>query len=102
MGSSIASYYVYFFFQDPVEATSRGENATVLEGGEKTFSCPVDGNPEPNIEWYSEKTGRKISSERQVEVKESGCYTCVASNSIGTPINITQCLIVGKSAMFVR
>ena len=72
------------------------------EGGEKTFSCPVNGNPEPNIEWYSEKTGRRISCEKQVEVKESGCYTCVASNSIGTPINITKCLIVGKSAMLMR
>lgn len=71
-------------------------------GGEKTFSCPVDGNPEPEIEWYKEKTGRKISCERQVEVKESGCYTCVASNSVGPSINITQCLIVGKSVMLMK
>ena len=97
----IAFYYVSFF-QDPVEATHRGENVTVADGGVKMFSCPVDGNPEPEIEWYSEKSGRKISCGRQLEEKESGCYTCVASNTIGTPVSITQCLIVGESVMFVR
>ena len=61
------------------------------------FTCPVDGNPKPNIEWYNEKTGEKISSGKQLEVRESGCYTCVASNSLGTSVNISQCLIVGKS-----
>ena len=96
----IAFYYVSFF-QDPVEATRRAENATVVHGGVKVFSCPVDGNPEPEIEWYSEKSGRKISCGRQLEEKESGCYTCVASNTIGTPVSITQCLVVGESVMFV-
>ena len=61
------------------------------------FTCPVDGNPKPNIDWYNEKTGVKISSGKQLEAKESGCYTCVASNSLGTSVNISQCLIVGKS-----
>ncbi|XP_044164836.1 uncharacterized protein LOC122948803 [Acropora millepora] len=58
------------------------------------FTCPVDGNPKPIIEWYNEKTGVKISSGKQLEARESGCYTCVASNSLGTSVNISQCLIV--------
>ncbi|XP_015749791.1 PREDICTED: limbic system-associated membrane protein-like [Acropora digitifera] len=78
----------------PVEATGRGKNAFVAKGIVKTFTCPVNGNPEPNIEWYSEKTGRKISSGKQYKAAESGCYSCVASNSLGTAVNITQCLIV--------
>ncbi|XP_044176562.1 fibroblast growth factor receptor 3-like [Acropora millepora] len=78
----------------PVEATGRGKNAFVAKGIVKTFTCPVNGNPEPNIEWYSEKTGRKISSGKQYNAAESGCYSCVASNSLGTAVNITQCLIV--------
>ena len=61
------------------------------------FTCPVDGNPQPNIEWYNEKTGLKVSIGKQLEARESGCYTCVASNSLGTSVNISQCLIVGKS-----
>ncbi|XP_015773062.1 PREDICTED: fibroblast growth factor receptor 3-like isoform X3 [Acropora digitifera] len=82
--------------QYPVEATGRGENAFVAGGDVKTLTCPVDGNPKPNIEWYIEKTGRKISSGKQYKTGESGCYTCVAWSSLGTPVNITQCLTVGQ------
>ena len=64
----------------------------------KTFTCPVDGNPEPNIEWYNEKNGARISNRKQLTVGESGCYTCVANNSLGASVTITQCLTVGKSA----
>ncbi|XP_015768096.1 PREDICTED: limbic system-associated membrane protein-like [Acropora digitifera] len=80
--------------QYPTEATGPGENATEAEGGVKMFSCPVDGNPEPNITWYNEKTGRSISSGKQLEAKEGGCYTCVARNTVGPAVNITQCLII--------
>ena len=83
-----------FFFEDPTEATGPGENATEAEGGVKMFSCPVDGNPEPNITWYSEKTGRTILSGKQLVAEKSGCYTCVARNTVGPPVNITQCLII--------
>ncbi|XP_067032626.1 fibroblast growth factor receptor 3-like isoform X6 [Acropora muricata] len=80
----------------PVEATGRGENAFVAGVDVKMLTCPVDGNPKPNIEWYIEKTGRKISSGKQYKTGESGCYTCVAWSSLGTPVNITQCLTVGQ------
>lgn len=88
--------YVCFFI-DSVQAIGSGENVTVAGGVAKTLTCPVDGNPEPKIEWYNKKTGRKITSGNQLEPRESGCYTCVASNSLGTSVNITQCLIICKS-----
>ncbi|XP_015774661.1 PREDICTED: cell adhesion molecule-related/down-regulated by oncogenes-like [Acropora digitifera] len=80
--------------QYPVEAIGFGENATVPQGGHTTFSCPVDGNPQPNITWYrgSECSGKPVCYEKELEARESGCYTCVASNSVGQPISITQCL----------
>lgn len=81
---------------DSVEATGSGKNVTVAGGVAPIFTCPVDGNPEPNIEWYNEKTGAKISSGKLLEAKESGCYTCAASNTLGTTVSITQCLIAGK------
>ena len=91
-----------FIFKDPVEATGKGETAFVAGGIVKTFTCPVNGNPEPNIEWYSEETGRKVFCGKQYQTGESGCYSCVASNSFGTAVNITQCLIVGMSVLLMR
>ena len=71
----------------------------MLEGEVKILSCPVDGNPEPNIKWYnnSELSGGPVSVEEHLEARETGCYTCVASNSLGPDINITQCVILNTS-----
>ena len=88
-----------FSFKDPIEATGRGENVFVAGGDLKTFTCPVDGNPKPNIEWFSEKTGRKISSGKRYKTGESGCYSCVAWSSLGISVNITQCLTIGKFSL---
>ncbi|XP_015755460.1 PREDICTED: fibroblast growth factor receptor 3-like [Acropora digitifera] len=92
IGSS-ANRDVWIVVQYSVEATGSGKNVTVAGGVAPIFTCPVDGNPEPNIEWYNEKTGAKISSGKLLEAKESGCYTCAASNTLGTTVSITQCLI---------
>ena len=72
------------------------------EGGSKILTCPVVGNPAPNIKWFkgSETSGTPMSIEQDLTVKdvrESVCFSCVASNSLGTPVSISQCLIVGKS-----
>ena len=72
------------------------------QGGKKTFFCPVDGNPKPNISWYrsSEVNQTAIFIGETFETGVRGCYTCVASNSLGTSINITQCLTVGKPLLY--
>ncbi|XP_068686967.1 fibroblast growth factor receptor 4-like isoform X2 [Montipora foliosa] len=82
--SKLITVTVYY----AAEATGRGENFSLPEGGSKLFSCPVDGNPEPNIIWYK---GNSVNT-KQLEARETGCYTCSASNSLGTPVTITQCL----------
>ncbi|XP_015774656.1 PREDICTED: limbic system-associated membrane protein-like isoform X3 [Acropora digitifera] len=86
--------------QYPVEAKGFGENDTVIQGGKKTFSCPVDGIPKPNITWYRgrEVSGTPIFIGEKLEARDTGCYTCAASNSLGTSINITQCLTVVESS----
>ncbi|XP_067053552.1 uncharacterized protein [Acropora muricata] len=83
----------------PVEATASGGKTSVSEGDVKMLSCPVDGNPKPNIKWYngSEPSGDPISFEEQLEAREPGCYTCVASNSLGPPVSIMQCLILNTT-----
>ncbi|XP_067030252.1 tyrosine kinase receptor Cad96Ca-like isoform X2 [Acropora muricata] len=80
--------------QYPPEVNGGGQNATVAGGVENTFSCPVDGNPVPNITWYS-KTGTYKG--KQFKARESGCYICVARNVHGISENITQCLIINSS-----
>lgn len=79
-----------------IKATGFGEKATVFEGGAKTFCCPVDGNPKPNISWYSEVSETPIFSGEKLKARESGCYTCVASNSLGKPVSIRHCLTVDE------
>ncbi|XP_068733650.1 fibroblast growth factor receptor 2-like isoform X1 [Montipora capricornis] len=78
------------------EATGGGGNYSVSEGSTKLFSCPVDGNPEPNITWYkdNEVIEPEIPNAKQMEARETGCYTCSAINALGPPVTITQCLIV--------
>ena len=88
------------FFKDPVEATFKKQYYSVLEGTSKTLTCPVAGNPEPSITWYN-SSGASISGEKELETGESGCYICVASNYIGTSINITECLIVRRGKFIV-
>lgn len=94
--ANLISYYCVHFFKDPVEPTGIGENATVIEGAVKNFSCPVDGNPDPTVIWYkgSEGGGKIILSGKELEAREAGCYTCVAKNSLGTSVSIVHCLNV--------
>ena len=71
----------------------------MFRGVKVTFSCPVDGIPKPNITWYRgvDVSVTPIYNGEKLEAMDTGCYTCVASNSLGEPISITQCLTVGKS-----
>ncbi|XP_044171380.1 limbic system-associated membrane protein-like [Acropora millepora] len=89
---------VWIVVQYPVEAKEFGVNKTVGQGRKTTLSCPVDGIPKPNITWYrgNDANGSPIFIGVKLEAREAGCYTCVASNSLGIPVSITQCLTVGK------
>ena len=86
------------FFKDPVEATGKGQNYSLDKGSSVRFKCPVDGNPEPNITWYNGSTV-PISFEKELESRESGCYTCVADNSLGKSVNVTQCLTISTGKL---
>ena len=90
---------LFSIFIDAAEATGKGGDYSVPKGKSKLFSCPVDGNPEPNITWYKDTAmgsfGPEISTAKQLETSETGCYICSGSNSLGPPVNIKQCL-VGK------
>lgn len=93
---NLPAFYCIYFFKDPVEPIGNGENATVIEGDVKNFSCPVVGNPKPTIVWYKgiRGGGEIIYSGTEFEAREAGCYTCVAKNSLGTSVSIMHCLKV--------
>ena len=89
------------FFSDSPSATASGRNTSVSVGSSVSFTCPVDGNPEPTITWYkgSNAGGTVLFSGKtlnfpQTKADDTGCYTCSAINSLGTD-TITQCLVVG-------
>ena len=97
--NSIIAFCCITFFKDPVEATGKGQNYFLKKGSSVRFKCPVAGNPEPNISWYNGSTV-PISFEKELESRESGCYTCIADNSLGKSINITQCLTIITGKLF--
>ena len=77
-------------------------------GSSVSFTCPVDGNPEPNITWYKGNNagGTVLFSGKtlnfpETKADDTGCYTCSASNLLGT-VSITQCLLVGMLHILER
>lgn len=96
------TFFYVTFFEDPVEATHKGQNYYVLEGTSKTLTCPVAGNPEPNITWYNSSRA-PVSNKKEFEAEKSDCYICVANNFFGTLVNIIKCLILrgGKLIVFM-
>lgn len=60
-----------FYFTDPTKATDSGENVTVA-GGVQMFTCPVEGNPEPNIVWFNEKQEERYALEDSWKQQKMG------------------------------
>ena len=44
---------------------------------------------------------RKVLRFLQTALDDTGCYTCFASNYLGT-VSITQCLVIGKYHIHVQ
>ena len=71
------------------------EDMTVTEGNRVEFPVKVSGTPDPQLTWYHESTrldndyAHEISTDGTMiiattEMKHSGTYRLVASNSAGT------------------
>ena len=71
------------------------EDMTVTEGNRVEFHVKVSGTPDPQLTWYHESTrldndyAHEISTDGTLviattEMKHSGTYRLVASNSVGT------------------
>ena len=80
--------------------TTTFKNKTVEVGGRVKFACNAHGHPEPEIQWVRTHSGmwdhgttddlgkklelkQKTMQIKQVDIEDSGKYTCIAKNSAG-------------------
>ena len=93
---------------DPPTFAIEGDTIYVSEGDPVSVSCPVLGNPQPNITWYK---GNDTSPSTVINnniilhfletvLDNSGWYTCFAENYLGS-VTVTVQLLVGKLYIFV-
>ena len=82
-------------------------NLTVLEGQRVTLSCKATGNPLPHISWRISLD--RNSADRQPErpspgsirilsasPRDSGTYSCIASNKRGNDTRVVYLKVLGK------
>ena len=92
------------FRLDPPERTNYNQTVRVPANTFVTLSCPVDGNPEPDITWYegNDTSGTLVQSGKEwtfskATSSDCGWFTCFANNSLNRPVLVRlQLLVVGK------
>lgn len=89
----IWTYYDNCIFADKPRNTNIeivGQSREVAAGRSVIFKCNTDANPPPRtFEWFPPRTSSRNTSENILELKnvqsaDQGCYSCRASNSIGS------------------
>ena len=73
-----------------------------------SISCPVLGNPEPNITWYNgSNLSTMIIKASTLKLSETACnhggwytYTCLAENHLGNVSASVRVLVAGKLRFF--
>ena len=75
--------------------TVKPVNTTARQGSDVTFSCIVEGNPQPDVRWSFQKkylgdTKRRVKNINGMGImiesaqpEHSGIYTCIAENILG-------------------
>ena len=76
-------------------------NQTVIENQSAVFQCSVSGNPKPTVTWLR-AAGPLLRSlngrleVRQVTLDDTGEYTCVGRNVLGTANKTTGMIVTGN------
>ena len=86
--------------------TGCNASVTVVEGEEATLHCHVSGQPRPRVTWRRPELGTRPVLEaapgggflvREAVVRDSGVYTCTATNRFGQEATCnTSLIVIGK------
>ena len=82
-------------------------NQTVKENQSAVFQCSVSGNPQPTVKWLGKGNAPIRSRDGRLEVRgltldDSGEYTCVGRNLLGSANQTTSLTVEGKLQGFTR
>ena len=89
----------------PPSVTWCNISITVVAGDTATFHCHVTGSPQPRVTWRK-SDGTLASMEqlknglfllRDTEVRDSGTFSCIATNNLGQSSSCnTSLIVIGK------
>ncbi|XP_076192670.1 palladin isoform X5 [Aptenodytes patagonicus] len=97
----------------PPQFTQKLRSQEVAEGNKVLLECRVAGNPVPDVRWFCE--GKELQNTPDIQIRsgsgglhsliiaeafedDTGRYTCVASNSIGSDSTSAEIFIEGASS----
>ncbi|KAF1666635.1 Palladin, partial [Aptenodytes patagonicus] len=100
----------------PPQFTQKLRSQEVAEGNKVLLECRVAGNPVPDVRWFCE--GKELQNTPDIQIRsgsgglhsliiaeafedDTGRYTCVASNSIGSDSTSAEIFIEGKKCAFI-
>ncbi|NXJ65111.1 PALLD protein, partial [Rostratula benghalensis] len=97
----------------PPQFTQKLRSQEVAEGNKVLLECRVAGNPVPDVRWFCE--GKELQNTPDIQIRsgsgglhsliiaeafedDTGRYTCLASNSIGSDSTSAEVFIEGASS----
>ncbi|XP_064508500.1 palladin isoform X5 [Pseudopipra pipra] len=97
----------------PPQFTQKLRSQEVAEGNKVLLECRVAGNPVPDVRWFCE--GKELQNSPDIQIRsesgglhsliiaeafedDTGRYTCLASNSIGSDSTSAEIFIEGASS----
>ncbi|XP_053922168.1 palladin [Cuculus canorus] len=97
----------------PPQFTQKLRSQEVAEGNRVLLECRVAGNPVPDVRWFCE--GKELQNSPDIQIRsgsgglhsliiaeafedDTGRYTCLASNSIGSDSTSAEIFIEGASS----
>ncbi|KAM6135620.1 palladin isoform 2-T2 [Phoenicopterus ruber ruber] len=97
----------------PPQFTQKLRSQEVAEGNKVLLECRVAGNPVPDVRWFCE--GKELQNSPDIQIRsgsgglhsliiaeafedDTGRYTCLASNSVGSDSTSAEIFIEGASS----